>query len=207
MTAEVPNSSQPPSPVAPTSDVYLEAVTIGGREPLNGPIELAEYNPQWQQLFTWAAVRVREALGDKVRTLEHVGSTAVPELCAKPLIDMVLSVDDSADEDSYLPPLEAVGFVLRIREPDWFQHRFFLLTAGTQVWQLHVFSAGCEEIERMVVFRDWLRTHERDRCLYETTKVALAKQQWKHVQNYADAKSDVVGEILARAMKATRRRP
>jgi GrpB-like predicted nucleotidyltransferase (UPF0157 family) len=111
---------------------------------------------------------------------------------------VVLAVEDSADEGGYVPLLEAEGFVLRAREPDWFEHRFLLFKSGEQAWQLHVFSAGCEEVDRMVAFRDWLRKHGPDRRLYEITKVALAARTWKHVANYADAKSDIVREILAR---------
>ena len=99
-----------------------------------------------------------------------------------------------------MPLLEGEGFTLRAREPDWFQHRFLVLQSGEQIWQLHVFSAGCEEVERMVAFRDWL-VHDSERRLYESTKMALAARTWKHVQNYADAKSDVVRQILERACR------
>src|SRR5262249_43351537 len=117
--------------------------------------------------------------------------------CAKPIIDVVLAVADAADEASYVPALEAQGYVLRIREPDWFEHR--LLKGPDVNVNLHVFSEGCSEIERMQRFRDWLRMHADDRKLYAETKRALAQQNWEFVQNYADAKSKVVAEILARA--------
>jgi GrpB-like predicted nucleotidyltransferase (UPF0157 family) len=114
---------------------------------------------------------------------------------------MVLAVSNSADEASYVPPLEEQGFVLRIREPDWFEHR--LLKAPDLDGNLHVFSVGCEEIDRMLVFRDWLRVHDDDRRLYEETKRDLAARTWRHTQNYADAKSEVIQEILARALGST----
>jgi GrpB-like predicted nucleotidyltransferase (UPF0157 family) len=110
---------------------------------------------------------------------------------------MVLAVVDSTDEPSYVPPLEAEGFALRIREPDWFEHR--LLRASDVRGNLHVFSAGCDEIDRMLTFRNWLRIHDADRRLYETGKRDLAARTWKHVQNYADAKSEVIENILTRA--------
>jgi GrpB-like predicted nucleotidyltransferase (UPF0157 family) len=118
-------------------------------------------------------------------------------LSAKPIIDMVLAVSDSTDEASYVPQLETRGFVLTIREPDWFEHR--LLKATGIAGNLHVFSSGCEEINRMLMFRDWLRMHADDRRLYEQTKRRLAAQTWEDTQHYADAKSDVVREILTRA--------
>jgi GrpB-like predicted nucleotidyltransferase (UPF0157 family) len=110
---------------------------------------------------------------------------------------MVLAVVDSTEEPSYVPPLEAEGFALRIREPDWFEHR--LLRASDVSSNLHVFSAGCKEIDRMLAFRNWLRIHDADRRLYETSKRELSARTWKHVQNYADAKSEVIENILMRA--------
>jgi GrpB-like predicted nucleotidyltransferase (UPF0157 family) len=120
-------------------------------------------------------------------------------LCAKPIIDIVLAVEDSTDEDSYVPALEEQGFALRAREPAWYQHRYLLQESGATKWQVHVFSAGCEEIERMLAFRDRLRANEDDRRRYEDVKRELAARTWRHVQNYADAKSDIVREILGRA--------
>ena len=132
-----------------------------------------------------------------MRLLEHAGSTSVPGLSAKPVIDIILAVADSTDEPAYVAPLEAHGYVLRIREPDWFEHR--LLAAPDMEVNLHVFSVGCPEINRMLVFRDWLRINEADRQLYEAAKRELAAKTWKYTQHYADAKSEVVLEILARA--------
>ena len=180
-----------------TTDEYLAAVTVGTREPLNGSIYLAPHDPTWHSKFLVLANRVRVALAEEALLLEHVGSTSVPGLMAKPVIDLVLAVADSADEPSYAPALEKQGFVLRVREPDWFKHRLFRHPEIDS--NLHVFTLGCEEIDRMLVFRDWLRTHEDDRLRYEAAKRDLASRTWKHVQNYADAKSDVVREILARA--------
>jgi GrpB-like predicted nucleotidyltransferase (UPF0157 family) len=121
----------------------------------------------------------------------------VPNLAAKPILDIVLVVADSADEASYVPALEQTGYVLRNREPAWYEHR--VLKGVEPTVNLHVFSPGCPETERMVRMRDWLRTHEDDRALYEKTKRELAQRTWKYVQNYADAKTAVVEAILARA--------
>jgi GrpB-like predicted nucleotidyltransferase (UPF0157 family) len=173
-------------------------VTVGEREPLNGIIYLAPYDPGWRSQFSLQAGRIRAALTEKVLLLEHIGSTSVPGLSAKPIIDMVLAVQNSADESSYVPPLEKQGFVLRIRELDWFEHR--LLKAPDIDGNLHVFSFGCEEINRLLAFRDWLRMHDEDRRRYEETKRELAARTWRHVQDYADAKSEIVREILARAL-------
>ncbi len=137
-------------------------------------------------------------MSNRALRIEHAGSTSVPGLAAKPIIDIVLVVADSADEDAYARALESAGYVLRIREPDWFEHRMFK-GPGADI-NLHVFSQGCAEVDRMLAFRDWLRVNEEDRELYARAKLALAKQDWKEVQEYADAKSAIVQEILARAL-------
>ena len=180
-----------------STEEEIRAATVGELKPLAGPIVLVEYDPAWPQLFEREAERIRMALGERALQIEHAGSTSVPGLAAKPVIDVVLVVPDSADEEVYVPPLEASGYVLSIREPDWYEHRVFK-GPDTNV-NLHVFSPGCPEIDRMVLFRDWLRRNELDRELYERTKRELAEKEWKYTQNYADAKSAVVAEIIARA--------
>ena len=160
-------------------------------------ILIADYDPQWPKLFRREADRVRAALECRAVRIEHTGSTAVPGLAAKPIIDMLLVVSDSSDEPAYVPALEAGGYVLRIREPGWHEHRMFN-GPDTDI-NLHVFSSGCPEIDRILVFRDWLRTNAADRDLYARTKLALAQQEWKCVQDYADAKTAVVEQILRRA--------
>ena len=172
-------------------------MTIGEPEELTGPIELVEYDSAWPSLYVREARRVRAALGERALQLEHVGSTSVPGLAAKPRIDMVLAVADSRSEADYVPALEAAGYTLRIREPEWFEHRLFKDT-GPAV-NLHVFSAGCPEIARMLAFRDRLREDAADRNLYAQAKRELAGREWKFVQEYADAKTAVVEEILRRA--------
>ncbi|SER08634.1 GrpB protein [Piscibacillus halophilus] len=121
----------------------------------------------------------------------------MPGLCAKPIIDILLVVKDSADESAYVPDLEEDGYTLRIREPDWFQHRLFK-GPDTDI-NLHVFSKGSSEIDRMLRFRNWLRINHSDRDKYANVKRNLAHRKWKHVQDYADAKGSIVQEIMGRA--------
>jgi GrpB-like predicted nucleotidyltransferase (UPF0157 family) len=191
--------SRKPDDVA-AYDEALAKVVIGGPQPLTAPIEIQNYDPAWPELYAREAARVRRVLGDRVMRLEHAGSTSVPGLPAKPIIDIVLEVPDSADEPAYAPALEAVGYMLRIREPDWFEHRLFK-GPDTNV-NLHTFSAGCPETDRMLLLRDWLRANAADRDYYHATKRELARRDWKYMQQYADAKSDVVAEIMARATAA-----
>jgi GrpB-like predicted nucleotidyltransferase (UPF0157 family) len=160
-------------------------------------IELRDYDPSWPQLYEREAARIRSVLGERVVRLEHAGSTSVPGLVAKPLIDIVLEVPDAAEEAAYLPAMQAAGFVLRLREPDWFQHR--LCKGPDTDINLHVFAAHCPETDRMLLFRDWLRGDADDRQLYVRTKRELAGRPWTSVQQYADAKTAVIAAILARA--------
>ncbi len=183
-----------------SKETGIRQMTINQRASLKSKIRLAPYNPDWPMQYAELAGRIRAALGKKALLLEHVGSTSVPGLCAKPVIDIVLAVADSADEPSYIPPLEACGFALRFREPDWYQHR--LLKSNDIQANLHVFSEGCEETDRMLSFRDRLRWHEDERILYEKSKRELAAQTWEYTQNYADAKTPVIRAILARALES-----
>jgi GrpB-like predicted nucleotidyltransferase (UPF0157 family) len=189
-----------PGPQGPQTDAEIEAAMVGDKRIINSTIELVPYDPEWQVQFEQLRKQIRQILKDQVLLLEHVGSTSVPGLSAKPVIDMVLVVKDSSDEASYVRPLENIGYTLRIREPEWYQHR--VLCPPHIRGNLHVFSPGAEEIDRMVLFRDWLRTHPEDKDCYEKTKRELAARMWKYVQNYADAKSEVVADILSKALRS-----
>jgi GrpB-like predicted nucleotidyltransferase (UPF0157 family) len=160
----------------------LDEVVIGGAQQLTRPIELSPYNPEWPNLYAREAARIRSILGRRVVRIEHAGSTSVPGLAAKPIID-----------------LEAGGYRLSIREPEWYEHRLFK-GPDTNI-NLHVFSAGCDEVERMLRFRDHLRQNAADRELYANVKRELAAHDWKYMQQYADAKTAIVREILAHARR------
>jgi GrpB-like predicted nucleotidyltransferase (UPF0157 family) len=192
----MPSASEA-SQAALASDEELQRSRVEPMQPLNAPITLVPYDPQWPQLFEREAARLRAALGGAAVLVEHAGSTSVPGLTAKPIIDIVLAVPDSADEAGYVPALEAAGYRLTIREPDWFEHRLFK-GPDTNI-NLHVFTAGSTEIDRMLRFRDWLRGCEADREAYAAVKRDLATRTWRHVQHYADAKSEIVQQIMDRA--------
>jgi GrpB-like predicted nucleotidyltransferase (UPF0157 family) len=164
---------------------------------LAGRVQLAEYDPGWPAQYERQARAIRSALGDRVLLLEHIGSTSVPGLAAKPVIDILLVVADPADEPGYIPPLGQAGYRLVIREPDWYQHR--LLNDAESRVNLHVHPPQSPEIARNLRFRDWLRADRADRELYERTKRALAARDWTYMQQYADAKGEVVEAIMHRA--------
>ena len=171
-----------------------------GAAPEKVAVVLVEYDPTWPQRFELEQQRIEGALGLRALSVEHIGSTAVFGLVAKPIIDICVVVEHSSDEASYVPDLEAVGYELRVREPDWHEHRM-LRTAARDV-HVHVFTLGSSEIDRHLAFRDRLRTDAADRELYASTKRSLAHQDWPTMQHYADAKTDVVEAILARAQRA-----
>jgi GrpB-like predicted nucleotidyltransferase (UPF0157 family) len=174
----------------------LARVFVAEPPKLNSTVTLVEYDPVWPELFRREEERIRAVVGSVAVVVEHVGSTSVPGLAAKPIVDVVLGVPDSTDEAAYVPALEAAGYVLRIREAED-EHRMFK-GPDTDI-NLHVYSVGCAEIGRMVGFRDRLRSVPRERELYVRTKRELAARTWTYIQEYADAKSEVVAAILGRA--------
>lgn len=180
-------------PYAPNAD---RSIPVNTPTPLDGPVVLVPYDPSWPAMYEAEAAYVRQALGEKVLVLEHIGSTSVPGLLAKPCIDMVLGVADAANEDAYAPELDAAGFVLRIRQPEWNEHRVF--KSERVNINLHVWSADSSEIARHINFRDWLRTNPEDMARYATAKQEIASGDFATMPEYADAKNDVIREIEAR---------
>ena len=196
------SESKPISGPGFSTDEEIAAAFVGEITPYAVSIVVDEYDPRWPAWFEQDRQVITEALGERVLLLEHVGSTSVPGLAAKPIIDILLVVPDSGDEPGYLPALEAAGYVLRIREPDWHEHRALakrVEDGDHHGVNLHVHSPGSPEIERMTVFRTWLREHDDDRDRYAAHKRGLATRRWKFVQNYADAKTEVISEIRVRA--------
>lgn len=181
------------------ADKSLEQGLIGGPE--KREIKIVEYDLDWPKKFDAHATIIADALAGAHQRIEHIGSTSVPGLAAKPVIDILVAVANSADESVYLPGLETAGYVLRVREPDWHEHRMFR-TRDKDV-HIHIYSAGCPEIERCLTFRDRLRKNDHDRSRYEQTKRALAAQDWPDMNAYANAKSDIIASILAAAQLQT----
>ena len=172
-------------------DVVLDAVLIGGRE--EREVVIVDYSPAWPLRFEEERQRIGGALGGVARRIEHVGSTAVPGLAAKPIVDILVSVEDPEEEPSYVPALEAVGYVLRVREPG---HRMF--RTGARDVHVHIWRAGSEDERRHLLFRDRLRESRDDRLEYEQAKRDLAGS-WPDMNYYARAKSEVIARIMERA--------
>ncbi len=177
---------------------YLAEVMVGPLEPAE--IRLQDYDPAWPERFRREAAGIHEALRGRERRIEHIGSTSVPGLVAKPIVDILLVVDEPDDEASYLPALEAAGYELRVREPDFDRHR--MLRTPEKDVHVHVFPPESREIERYLLFRDRLRTDAGERELYAAEKRRLAARRWPTMQHYAEAKTAVVEAIIARAAAA-----
>jgi GrpB-like predicted nucleotidyltransferase (UPF0157 family) len=173
-------------------DRYLDSVLIGGREPFT--MVLSNYDSAWSSRFAEVEARIRSALGDAALAVEHIGSTSVPRLAAKPIIDVLLVVADLEEEPSYVTALQDAGFVLRVREAG---HRMFR-TPDKDV-HIHVYESGDQAIRDYLDLRDWLRVDESDRALYAEVKRDLAKRPWSDMNHYAEAKSEVIQQVLARA--------
>lgn len=175
--------------MADTEQPIDDAFLIGGPE--HREILLVPYDSSWPAHYEAQRQRIKAALGATARRIEHIGSTAVPGLLAKPILDVLVVIGDVEDEAAYLAPLEAVGYVLRVREPG---HRM-LRTVDLGV-HVHLWSEGAPAIEWHLAFRDRLRVSGEDRDRYAATKRELAARDWPTMNHYADAKTDVIQQIL-----------
>lgn len=165
---------------------------VGGPERLT--LELHDYDPLWVDAFLAHRSRILAALADGSVEIEHIGSTSVVGLAAKPIIDILVVVPDITAEEDYLVALLDAGYLLRVREPG---HR--LVRTPDRTVHVHVFERGDNAIDDYLLLRDHLRSDENDRALYESTKRALLTRSWDDMNDYADAKTDVILAIKARA--------
>jgi GrpB-like predicted nucleotidyltransferase (UPF0157 family) len=168
----------------------LDDVLIGGRE--KRAIVICPYDPEWAVRFTEERRKILEALGPAARAVHHVGSTSVEGLAAKPIVDIIVEMDEP-DEATFLAPLERAGYELRVREPDHWMLRTPAHDVHVHIW------VDADDVRRHLVFRDRLRTSPADRAAYEALKIELAEQEWEDMNDYADAKSAFFDEIVARA--------
>lgn len=175
-------------------DDLLDRVLIGGRE--RRTIVIVDYDPGWPHRFEQEREKIARAFGVRAQLIEHFGSTSVPGLAAKPIIDILVTVDEAEieDDERLVADLQAVGYVLRVREPG---HRMFRTPARDV--HIHVFANDSDEIERDVLLRNRLRRSAEDRALYAATKRELAQRDWSDMNYYAEAKTEVIQAILSRA--------
>ncbi|MGX5696520.1 GrpB family protein [Agromyces soli] len=187
---------------------FTEPPAPDGRSPFVRPqrvesVEVVAYDEAWPVLAAELIARVRSALGARAIQLDHVGSTSVPGLPAKPVIDLDLTVADPDREEAWLPRLERAGFELTVREPWWHGHRCLVLDAPRA--NLHVFGPSSPELFKHRIFRDWLRSDADDRARYAAAKAGAARaatEAGETVMQYNARKAEVIQEIYGRAFRA-----
>ena len=178
------------------ADDVTTAELVGGVE--HRELVIAPYDESWPATYLVHRTRILRAVGDAAVAVEHIGSTSVPGLAAKPVVDVLLTVPDITDESSYLAPLLAEGYELRVREPG---HR--MVRTPQRDVHIHVLEPDDPAAGEYLLLRDRLRSDDRDRELYEATKRRLAEQDWSDMNAYADAKTEVIEAIKSRARRGS----
>jgi GrpB-like predicted nucleotidyltransferase (UPF0157 family) len=171
-------------------DAPLREVLVHGPRPVT-PV-IVEYDDGWPARFAEHRDRIVAALGERARVVEHIGSTAVPGLAAKDVVDVLVGIDDPDDEAAYLPDLLAAGYELRVREPG---HRALRETVGRRV-NVHCYTPGDDEVTKYRLLRDHLRAVPAARREYEATKRSLAGREWPDMNHYAEAKGPTIRRLL-----------
>lgn len=166
---------------------------IGGSE--KRKIEIVPYDPAWPERFQVHAGRLKRALGNMALRIEHIGSTSVPGLAAKPIIDVLVVVPNSAEESSYLPQIVGAGYELRVREPDFEEHRMFRTPKRDA--HIHILSRSSPEIDRYLLFRDHLRRDPAACRRYQELKLQLSTRDWDDMNEYAAAKTSFIENAIA----------
>jgi len=171
---------------------------VNGVPPIEN-VTVVAYDPTWPEIYSTLASTIKNKLGSNLLKIDHVGSTAVPGLAAKPVIDIDLTVADAADEETYVLALESLGYKLIVREPRFHGHRLFHYD-NPRV-NLHVFTRDTPETARHLLFRDWLRQSEKDCNLYADVKFEAIKGCSLDIQKYHENKSKVVRDIYQKIFK------
>jgi GrpB-like predicted nucleotidyltransferase (UPF0157 family) len=177
------------------------AVALAGERPASWEsIVIEDYDPAWVDRFAATRSQLGGTLGAQVISIEHAGSTSVPGLAAKPVIDIDLLLQDTADESGYIPALEGVGYWLVLRERWWYGHR--MLVSAAEDVNLHVWPHDAPEPIRHRLFRDWLRSHPDDRDRYAAAKQRVAVDTADRPGDYSLAKNEVIDDIYTRIFAA-----
>ncbi|WP_258089948.1 GrpB family protein [Serratia liquefaciens] len=171
---------------------------VNGVPPIEN-VAVVAYDSSWPEIYLTLESDVKNELGSNLLQIDHVGSTAVPGLAAKPVIDIDLTVADAEDEKTYVLALESLGYKLIVREPRFHGHRLFHYN-NPRV-NLHVFTLNSPEITRHLLFRNWLRQSERDCKLYSDAKFEAIKGCSLDIQKYHENKSKIVRDIYQKIFK------
>lgn len=167
---------------------------------MTDPIIIVPYNIEWPTLFAELGARLRGALGATALRIDHIGSTSIPGLAAKPIIDVQVSVASFEPLDAYLLPMEKLGFVFRQNNPE-LTKRYFREQPGERRTHIHVRRAGSWWEQFPLLFRDYMRQNSDDAARYAALKYQLADLYRDDRRSYVDAKMPFIWEIMAKADK------
>lgn len=164
-------------------------------------VAIAEYRPEWIEMFEVEKKVLQTALGEVPAQIEHVGSTAVSGLAAKPIIDIMVGLEDFSIADRQVPKIEALAYEYIKKYEDVMPFRRFFVKeqAGIRTHQIHMVGINSEFWERLILFRDYLRQNPKVAAEYAAMKKNLAEREWSDVNEYADAKTEFIREIENRA--------
>ena len=161
-------------------------------------IAVVPYDPEWPALFRQLGAALRGVLGDTALRIDHIGSTSIPGLAAKPIIDIQISVAGFDPLEAFRVPIESLGFIFRASNPD-LTKRYFRETPGERRTHIHVRRAGSWPEQFALLFRDYMRTHDEDAKRYAEIKYHLAQQYGEDRHGYTDAKGPFIWEIMIKA--------
>lgn len=196
-------------------NILTEIVTFESDEPPPGsspwvippdtkPVSIVEPRDSWQKDGEALIQQIRDAIGPRAIRLDHIGSTSVGGMPAKPIIDVDLTIADPSKEEEWLPQLEDTGLILTVREPWWFHHR--MLETPERDAHIHVFGPDSAEPLKHLVLRNWLRESEEDRQLYAQTKRDAAAEtvaRGETLNEYNQRKQEVLRAIYQRAFQGS----
>ena len=160
-------------------------------------VTIVEYRPEWRKLFEDEKRILQTALGEVSAQIEHIGSTAVAGLAAKPVIDLMVGLEDFSIADNLVPKIEALAYeYIKKYEAVMPFRRFFIKEqAGIRTHQIHLVGIGSEFWERLILFRDYLRQNPGVAAKYALLKKELAGHEWADANEYADAKTEFIRKI------------
>lgn len=167
-------------------------------------VSVVEYRPEWPRVFEDEKKVVEAALGGVAARVEHVGSTAVAGLAAKPVIDIMVGLEDFSTADSLVPKIQALGYEYVQKYEDVMPFRRFFLKdrGGVRTHQIHMVGTDTEFWERTLLFRDYLRQNPGVAAAYAALKKELAQREWEHVNDYAGAKTEFIRGVEREARRA-----
>lgn len=162
-------------------------------------VKLVPYDPLWPQQYEAERCLLLEAIVEKILSIDHIGSTSVPGLGAKAIIDIIVGVEDKKNADEILEAIKPLGYIHTSRgeDPNWFCCTCRI--AGEVRFHLHLVKFDSDFHLKHIIFRDWLRVHQEDARRYYELKLDLAERYGHDMVIYANAKTDFIRSIVEKA--------